>query len=116
MAEAVFDEKKSSFSTLLKSPDIQFAIGLIGVILLMVIPLPPFILDILLAISITIGFLVLLVAIYVDEPIDFSTFPTISNRKMVKSHVYNHLISKQQQFDRKIEYRMIVHFELSIDQ
>lgn len=66
-----------SFKKSLKSPDIQFSIGLIAVIFMMVIPLPPLILDLLLSISITIGFLILLVAIYVDEPLQFSTFPTL---------------------------------------
>ena len=61
----------------LKSPDIQVALGIILVILTMVLPLPPIVLDFFLCISITLGFVILLVSIYVKDPLDFSTFPTI---------------------------------------
>ncbi|MFK7824197.1 MAG: flagellar biosynthesis protein FlhA [Oligoflexales bacterium] len=61
---------------MLKSPDVQFAIALICIIFMLFIPLPPLLLDVLLSLSITIGFLVLLIAIYIKEPLDFSTFPT----------------------------------------
>lgn len=66
----------NSFFNAVKSPDIQFALALICIIFMMFIPLPPFLLDLLLSVSITIGFLVLLVAIYIKEPLEFSTFPT----------------------------------------
>lgn len=60
----------------LKNPDIQFAVALICVIFMMFIPLPPFLLDMLLSISITLSFLSLLLAIYIKDPLEFSTFPT----------------------------------------
>ncbi|MFK7873737.1 MAG: flagellar biosynthesis protein FlhA [Oligoflexales bacterium] len=60
----------------LKNTDIQFALVLICILLVMFIPLPPFLLDLFLTISITVGFMSLLVAIYIEEPLDFSTFPT----------------------------------------
>ncbi|MBI2602481.1 MAG: flagellar biosynthesis protein FlhA [Deltaproteobacteria bacterium] len=59
-----------------KNPDIQFAVALLFIIIMMFIPLPPFLLDILLSISITSGFLIILTAIYISEPLQFSTFPT----------------------------------------
>lgn len=65
------------FMMALKSPDVQFAFGLIGMIFMMIVPLPPLLLDIFLSISITAAFMVLLIAIYVKEPLEFSTFPTI---------------------------------------
>lgn len=61
----------------LRSTDVQFAVALIAVVFMMVIPLPTLMLDVLLSISITAGILVLLVSIYVKEPLEFSTFPTI---------------------------------------
>ena len=60
----------------LMNTDLYFSFGLISIIFMMFVPLPPFLLDFLLSISITIGFLSLLVAIYIKEPLDFSTFPT----------------------------------------
>ena len=61
----------------LKSSDVQLAFGLIVIVLLMFVPVPPFLLDGLLAISITMSFLILLISIYVKEPLEFSTFPTV---------------------------------------
>ena len=67
----------SNLSGLVKSPDVQFAIGVFGIILTMILPLPPIILDLMLSISVSLSFIVLLVAIYVKEPLEFSTFPTV---------------------------------------
>ena len=60
-----------------QSSDVQLALGLIVIVFLMFIPVPPFLLDFLLAISITLAFLILLISIYVKEPLEFSTFPTV---------------------------------------
>ena len=77
MAEAVATKTKNPTLAALRSPDVQFALGLVGIIFMMIIPLPPVLLDIFLSVSITLGFLILLISIYVKEPLDFSTFPTI---------------------------------------
>ena len=53
------------------------AAGIVGIVLFMVVPLPPFLLDLFLAGSITIALTVLLVAIQVMRPLDFSAFPTM---------------------------------------
>ena len=72
------NENKNEFNlNFLKNSDVQMAIGLIAIMFMMFLPLPPIILDILLSLSITLGFLILLVSIYVKEPLEFSTFPTI---------------------------------------
>jgi flagellar biosynthesis protein FlhA len=60
-----------------RNPDIQFAFGLIGIVMIMVVPLPPLVLDILLCVSISTAVMILLVSIYVKEPLEFSTFPTV---------------------------------------
>lgn len=51
--------------------------ALIGILLVMLIPLPPMILDILLSSNITYAIIILLVAIYVLKPLDFSVFPSV---------------------------------------
>lgn len=66
-----------SFLELVKSTDVQFAVGIVASVFLMLVPLPPLIMDILLAISITMGILILLISTYIKEPLEFSTFPTI---------------------------------------
>ena len=49
----------------------------VAVVMLMIVPMPPLALDILIAINMTIGILLLLSAMYVAKPLDFSTFPTV---------------------------------------
>ena len=51
--------------------------GLIGVLTVMLIPLPPIIVDIALTLSLTISLLILLVAIYTNKPLEFSVFPSL---------------------------------------
>ncbi|NRA65218.1 MAG: flagellar biosynthesis protein FlhA [Pseudobacteriovorax sp.] len=77
MAETAAKPTSKNFLSVMKSPDVQFAVGVFGIILTMILPLPPILLDLLLSISISVSFIVLLVAIYVKEPLDFSTFPTV---------------------------------------
>jgi len=60
-----------------KNSDIYVAIGLIGILALMIIPLPAFILDIFLAANITIALSILLICLYTVQPLDFSVFPSV---------------------------------------
>lgn len=62
---------------LLKNNDIVLAIGLVTVIAMMVLPVPPSVLDFLLTINISFSIIILLVCLYTKEPLDYSTFPTI---------------------------------------
>ncbi len=62
---------------LLKNNDIVLAIGLVVIVLMMVIPIPPHLLDLLLTINISLSVLILLVCLYTKEPLDYSSFPTI---------------------------------------
>jgi flagellar biosynthesis protein FlhA len=57
--------------------DIYMAVALIGILALMIIPLPSFLLDIFLAGNITIALVILLVCLYTVQPLDFSIFPSI---------------------------------------
>jgi flagellar biosynthesis protein FlhA len=52
-------------------------LGLFGTVLLLVLPIPPFLLDGLLALSIAISLLTLLVILYLRQPADFTGFPTL---------------------------------------
>jgi flagellar biosynthesis protein FlhA len=57
--------------------DIIFALAVIGIIAVLVMPVPPMLLDLLLSTSITISVLILLTALFVNRPLDLSAFPTI---------------------------------------
>ncbi|GAB1694705.1 flagellar biosynthesis protein FlhA [Krasilnikovia sp. M28-CT-15] len=52
-------------------------VGVIGIIVMMVVPLPTFLLDLLIALNITGALLILLVSMFVQKPLDFSSFPAI---------------------------------------
>ena len=60
-----------------KNSDIYVALALIGILALMIIPLPAFFLDIFLAANITIALLILLVCLYTQHALDFSVFPSV---------------------------------------
>lgn len=64
-------------SVLMKNNDIVLAIGLVTIVAMMVLPIPPTILDFLLTINISLAVIILLVCLYTKEPLDYSTFPTI---------------------------------------
>ncbi|MDA3860676.1 MAG: flagellar biosynthesis protein FlhA [Melioribacteraceae bacterium] len=58
-----------------KNSDIFLAFGLIFMLGLMLIPLPPMFLDFFLALNITLAILVLIVSLYIQSPLDISVFP-----------------------------------------
>ncbi len=66
-------------STFQLSPTAEtyLAIGVVAIISLLVIPLPPFMLDALLALSFALSIVILLVAVSTNEPLDFSIFPSL---------------------------------------
>jgi len=70
------DEGKLS-SLAAQRTDIIFAVGIIGIIAIMIIPLPPFFLDVLLSFNLSCAFIVFLLTVYVDKPLDFSVFPSL---------------------------------------
>lgn len=57
--------------------DILFAVGIIGIITVLILPVPTWMLDFLLAISITISVLILMTVLFVARPLDLNSFPTI---------------------------------------
>lgn len=67
----------SLLSTISKSPDLLLAVGIIMILGLLVIPLPPLMLDVLLAFNMAFSVLILLVSVYLVSPLEISTFPTI---------------------------------------
>ncbi len=62
---------------ILKQSDIILAVGIVVVLGLMIIPMPPLLLDLFLSFSITLSIIVLLVSAYTERPLDFSVFPSI---------------------------------------
>ena len=52
-------------------------VGIVSIVGLLVFPLPPALLDLFLALSIASSLLVFLVALYIDRPLQFSSFPAL---------------------------------------
>ncbi len=60
-----------------RNSDIFLALGVISILVLMIIPLPPAILDILLAMNISAALVLLMVSLYLNNPLDISVFPSL---------------------------------------
>lgn len=58
-------------------PDVMFAFAIIGIILFMLVPMPPWLLDTGLSVSITFSVLIMMTVLFIQKPLDFSTFPTV---------------------------------------
>ncbi len=58
-------------------PDVIFALGIVTIILFMLVPIPTWMLDMGLAFSITCSVLILMLVLFIQVPLDFSTFPTV---------------------------------------
>src|SRR5690606_29832746 len=57
--------------------DIGFAVGIVFILTVLFLPLPPTLIDIGLAFSFSVSILVLMVALWIDKPLEFSAFPTV---------------------------------------
>ena len=62
---------------LLRSGDIALASGVMGLIVILIVPLPPLLIDALLAVSIVFSVMILMTALFIQRPLEFSSFPTV---------------------------------------
>ncbi len=62
---------------LLRRGDIALAVGILTILVVLVVPLPPLILDLLLAVSIILSILILMTSLFIQAPLEFSSFPTV---------------------------------------
>src|SRR5208282_4646874 len=65
------------FNKYARNTDIMIAVALIGILVVMIIPIPPIMIDMFLTLSFTISLLVLLTSIYTTKPLEFSVFPSM---------------------------------------
>jgi len=61
----------------LKRGDIALAIGVLTILVVLILPLPPLLLDFALAVSIILSVLILMTALFIQTPLEFSAFPTV---------------------------------------
>ncbi|HRJ69999.1 MAG TPA: flagellar biosynthesis protein FlhA [Beijerinckiaceae bacterium] len=62
---------------LLRRGDLALALGVLTILVVLIAPLPPLLLDLLLAVSIIFSVLILMTALFIQGPLEFSAFPTI---------------------------------------
>ena len=79
MSEAVSSSKvfMNSLSKLLRSKDIVMAFSVVVLVMLLIIPLPSFLVDFLLVVNIASAVAILMLTMYIKEPLEFSVFPTV---------------------------------------
>ncbi|HVW94240.1 MAG TPA: flagellar biosynthesis protein FlhA, partial [Devosia sp.] len=66
-----------SVTDILRSTDIGLAIGVMAIIVVLILPMPSMLLDVLLAISIVFSVLIMMTALFIQTPLEFSSFPTV---------------------------------------
>ncbi|OYW51167.1 MAG: flagellar biosynthesis protein FlhA [Novosphingobium sp. 12-62-10] len=57
--------------------EMGLAVGVVGIIVLLILPVPPMLLDLLLAVSLTGSVLILMTAVLIKKPLEFTSFPTV---------------------------------------
>ena len=82
MAEAVLGRpagttQMNSAMGLFMRGELSLALGLMAIVAVLLFPMPPILLDLALGLSITLGLLILMTALFIERPLELSTFPTI---------------------------------------
>jgi flagellar biosynthesis protein FlhA len=67
----------ADIGTMLRRSDIGLAVAMMAILVILILPLPPLLLDFSLAISITFSVLVLMTSLFIQTPLEFSAFPTV---------------------------------------
>ncbi len=69
--------KKLNWSVLMQHNDVLLAVAIAMIIGMLLLPIPPFFLDLLLTINLALAVTIMMVTIYTTEPLQYSTFPII---------------------------------------
>jgi flagellar biosynthesis protein FlhA len=67
----------ADIGTMLRRSDIGLAVGMMTILVILILPLPPLLLDFSLAVSITFSILILMTSLFIQTPLEFSAFPTV---------------------------------------
>ncbi len=70
-------DKNTIIGKLNQFSDVILALGVVTIVIMMIIPMPPFLLDLLLALNITLSLTIVMISIYNVEPLQFSVFPSL---------------------------------------
>lgn len=74
---AVIDATARGVKSLTRHSDVILATSVVGVVLLLIIPLPPMLMDVFLSLSIILAVTTLLLTLYIDDALSFNAFPSL---------------------------------------
>jgi len=87
VSDAQLSDQRQSFGAGAPSPrqmlgwlargEVAMALGVVGIVVLLILPVPAFLLDALLTLSITSAVLILMTSILIKKPLEFTSFPTV---------------------------------------
>ena len=77
MADAQAVTSRSTLMDSAKSSSALIAMAVVAILLVMIIPIPTFLMDVLLSFSLALSIIILLMSMYVLKPLQFSVFPSI---------------------------------------
>lgn len=66
-----------TFSRMLKSPQAMMAVAIITIVTMLILPLPTWMLDFCLVISLSFSVMILMTVMFINKPLEFSSFPTV---------------------------------------
>ncbi len=66
-----------SLGELIRRSELALAIGIMAILVVLIVPLPPWLLDISLAFSLSFAILILMTGVFIKKPLEFSSFPTV---------------------------------------
>ena len=72
-----FDFSPAKILGFIKKSDLGLAIGIMAILVVLILPLPTWLLDVSLAFSLSFSILILMTAVFIRKPLEFSSFPTI---------------------------------------
>ena len=75
MSEAVLEQRGARIGS--QYGDLVVSFGVVGILMLLIFPLPRPLLDLLLVLNLSIALIILFVSIYTNRPVEFSSFPSI---------------------------------------
>jgi flagellar biosynthesis protein FlhA len=77
MEIATQDMFAEQIARFMRSSDILMGVAVIAILLIMIVPIPSILLDVLLSFNITFSLIILLVGMYIQKPLELSSFPSI---------------------------------------
>ncbi|MBK8908803.1 MAG: flagellar biosynthesis protein FlhA [Rhodospirillales bacterium] len=70
-------DMRGRVASALRRGDIALALGVVSMLVVLILPMPRWLLDVSLAFSVTFSVLVLMTALFIEKPLDFNAFPTV---------------------------------------